>query len=123
MGGKPAVRRATPEEKVEIGFLEGVLKRLPGDVRTLQALGDLYTRTGCFREGLNVDLTLAQCRPDDPLVWYNLACSRALLGEKEASIGALRRAITLGYDDFAWMRRDKDLAVLHEDARFMELMA
>jgi predicted Zn-dependent protease len=123
MGGKTAVRHATPDDKVEIGFLEGVLRRLPGDVLTLQALGDLYTRTGLLREGLEVDQALCQCCPGDPVVWYNLACSRALMGETEAAIEALCRAVSLGYDDFAWMRRDKDLATLHDDARFKELMS
>ena len=71
---------------IEIGFIEGVIRRDPQYIEALQILGDDYTRRGKFSEGLQVDERLAQLRPDDSLVQYNLACSYALTEQFEAAV-------------------------------------
>ncbi len=80
MPKKSSVRRElTPREArdldVEIGFIEGVVRRDPLYVDALRVLGDSYTRRGRYIEGLRVDQELSRLRPDDALVSYNLACS------------------------------------------------
>jgi tetratricopeptide (TPR) repeat protein len=94
---------------IEIGFLEGVARRDPGYTDALVLLGDDYTRRGRFAEGLQVDLQLCQHQPQNPLTYYNLACSYSLTQQPEAAIAALQRALDLGYRDFRWLRRDPDL--------------
>jgi hypothetical protein len=47
-------------------------------------------------------------------VFYNLACSYSLTGEIELAATSLRRAISLGYRDFAWLAKDPDLRVLRK---------
>ena len=78
---------------IEIDFLEGVLKRDRRYVEALQLLGDDYTRRGRFEDGLRVDRRLARLCPDDPLVYYNLACSFSLTAEYRKAANALRKAI------------------------------
>src|SRR5689334_13165676 len=97
------------ELDVKIGFMEGVVRRDPGFVEALQVLGDDYTRRGRFVAGLKVDEQLAQLRPDDALVQYNLACSCSLTGNFNRALTALEAAIDLGYRDFKWMAKDPDL--------------
>ena len=80
------------ELDVKIGFMEGVVRRDPGYVEALQILGDDYTRRGKFIAGLKVDEQLAQLRPSDPLVQYNLACSYSLTGNYNQAIAALEKA-------------------------------
>ncbi len=109
-------------EQVEIGFLEAVRRRRPDDRRVLEVLGDLYTRTGRFEEGLRADLELVQRHSSEPLIWYNLACSLALVGRKDEAFDALSRALELGYSDGNWMIRDDDLASLRSDPRFKALV-
>ena len=79
MPKKPQARKLSREDKrdldVEIGFIEGVVRRDPEYVDALQILGDDYTRRGRFADGLTVDEQLARLRPHDPTVLYNLACS------------------------------------------------
>ena len=121
---RPDARRVPPRpQRVELGFLESVRKRLPAHQRTLEALGHLYTRTGRYADGLQVDEALIRLRPDDPVAWYNLACSQALTGQPEQALQALAKAMELGFDDVRAIRADADLASLHADPRFAALLA
>jgi Flp pilus assembly protein TadD len=107
---------------VELSFLEGVAARLPGDTGVLKAVGDLYTRAGRYEDGLKVDCRLAALCPADSLVWYNLGCSQALLGQRSAALQSLRRAVKLGYSDHEWMSSDADLRSLREEKAFKTLL-
>ena len=107
---------------VELKFLEKIAERLPEDLGTLQALAELYTKTGDYNRGLDVDIRLSHMCPNDQLVWYNLGCSYALTGSKDEAFEALTRAIDLGYCDYDWMKTDADLSVLHNDPRFESLL-
>jgi Flp pilus assembly protein TadD len=95
---------------IEIGFLEGLLRRDPHDTEALRILGDDYTRRGRVADGLRVDEQLTRLSPDDPAAFYNLGCSYSLAGEFELASAALHRALDLGYRDFRWLSRDPDLA-------------
>lgn len=106
---------------VEIGFLEGVVRRDPQYVEALQVLGDDYTQRGRVKEGLTVDQRLAGLCPDDPSVYYNLACSYALTGAPEDAAAALDKAITLGFRDFGWISRDPDLRALRQHPLYRQI--
>lgn len=108
---------------VELQFLEKIAKRLPEDIEVLQALADLYTKTGSFEEGLKIDLMLSQQLPGDDLVWYNLGCSYALTNHCDEAFEALTKAVELGYGDYDWMKSDPDLKSLHRDPRFESLLS
>ena len=107
---------------VELGFLESIARRLPGDTGVLKALADLYTRVGRHAEGLLIDQRLSVLLPHDPLVWYNLGCSLALMDRHDEACAALDNAIAKGYRDWRWMQEDQDLRALHHNARFSELI-
>jgi tetratricopeptide (TPR) repeat protein len=102
----------------EIQFYEGIVKRKPDFAEALAALGDLYTKTGMYEKGLNIDEKLCQLKPDDGVVHYNLACSYSLLNRIDASFRAMQRAIECGYNNFHFLERDKDLENLRDDERF-----
>ena len=106
----------------EMSFLEALARRCPQDVDVLKALGDLYTRTGRSEDGLKTDLALARLCPRASLVWYNLACSYALLGRIDEALMSLERSIVLGYRDARWIREDRDLDALKKDQRFISLL-
>lgn len=102
----------------EIRFYEGILGKSPCFIEALAALGDLYTRKGFHRQGLDMDERLYQLRPGDPVVLYNLACSYSLLDEKDKAFRAIKQAIHCGYDDFEHLEADNDLDNLRGDRRF-----
>lgn len=114
-------RQQQQDLDIEIRFIEGVVQRDPHYVEALQILGDDYTRRGKFEHGLKIDEQLAQLRPDDATVLYNLACSYALTGQLELAVSAITRAIDQGYDDFKWLMKDPDLKKLREDKRFKSI--
>ena len=108
---------------VEIGFIEGVVRRDPAFIDALQVLGDDYTRRGRFHDGLKIDEQLSQLRPQDATVHYNLACSYSLTEQIDLAIQALEKAINLGYSDFKWLSRDPDLRNLRKHPLFGQIRA
>jgi tetratricopeptide (TPR) repeat protein len=106
------------ELDTKIQFMEGLVRRDPAYVDALQLLGDHYTQRGRFTEGLHVDERLAQLEPENPTVFYNLACSYSLTGEFDRALAALDRALDLGYRDFNWLAKDADLKKLRAQPAF-----
>ncbi len=106
----------------EIDFYERLIKTNPDYVEALIPLAEAYTQKGRIHEGLEIDKRLSRLREDDPVVHYNLACSYALVGEKEAALAALRMAVSLGYDDWKHLIKDPDLKSLHDEAAFKALL-
>ena len=107
----------------KIEFIEGLVRRDPNYVDALQLLGDHYTQRGRIIEGLQVDKRLARLEPENPLVFYNLACSYSLSGAIDLAANSLEKALLLGYRDFDWLARDPDLKPLRGHAAFDDLKA
>jgi tetratricopeptide (TPR) repeat protein len=120
-------RRLSRQEQqdldVEIGFIEGVVKRDSKFIEALQILGDDYTRRGRLTEGLKIDEQLIQLRPQDPVAHYNLACSYSLTEQYDQAISALDKAISLGYRDLRWLTRDPDLRNLRKHPLYQNIRA
>jgi len=103
----------------EIGFYEGLIKKKPDFIEALQALGDAYTKKGQFEKGLAIDEYLSQLQPDNPYVFYNLACSYSLLNQTDKAFRSIKAAIKYGYRNFDYLKEDKDLTNLRNDYRFL----
>ncbi|MBP7087812.1 MAG: hypothetical protein KBB01_00790 [Candidatus Omnitrophica bacterium] len=109
MDEKRELNRVSRRKPLEMRFYENLLKGRPNFVEVLISLGDIYTKKGLYREGLAVDRKLADLRPEDPIVHYNLACSLSLLGEVKEAMVYLKKAVLLGYDEFEYILKDPDL--------------
>lgn len=107
----------------EIGFFKSIVDASPNYVEALAHLGHLYTRRGDYHRGLEIDKHLVRLRPDDPTVYYNLACSLSLTGQLDAALVQLQKAIERGYTDYSYMFDDEDLESVRNDPRFFDLMA
>jgi tetratricopeptide (TPR) repeat protein len=118
---KKMTRAEQRDLDVQIGFIEGVIKRDPGYVDALQLLGDNYTKRGRYIEGLEVDERLARLDPKNPLVFYNLACSYSLTDRFDLAVKALKKALKLGYRDFHWLARDPDLRKLRKHPDYQDI--
>lgn len=116
----PKISRKKEDIDFEIAFYENILKDTPRFIEALGAIGDLYTKAGLWQKGLEVDLKLSRLRPQDALVFYNLACSYALLNQTRAALVALTKAIEFGYDDFEHLKGDTDLDNLLKDEHFVQ---
>jgi len=109
--------------RFEIEFFEGITVRDPEFVEALQILGDAYTKTGQWEKGLQIDQRLAKLCADNPLVFYNLACSYSLLNRVDEAFAALDQAIQLGYNDARWLTRDPNPDKLRRKNRFEKIRA
>lgn len=105
----------------EISFFGGIVRRRPDYVEALIPLAEAYTRKGLRERGLRIDQRLSRLCKDDPIVYYNLACSLALTEKTDEALKALEKAIDLGYRDFAYMRKDPDLESLLSHPQFKKL--
>jgi len=56
--------------------------------------------------------------PHDDGSWYNLACTYALAGHKEAALAAFETAVDAGWEDPKWPTEDADLESLRTEERF-----
>jgi len=121
-GVRKKARANHRELDVKIGFMEGIVRRDPNYVDALQLLGDHYTQRGRFAEGLNVDERLASLEPENPVVFYNLACSYSLTDQFERTTQALEKAINLGYQDFEWLAKDPDLKKFRRQPAYREIL-
>ncbi|MBI4322942.1 MAG: hypothetical protein HY596_01555 [Candidatus Omnitrophica bacterium] len=106
----------------EIAFYQRLLNEKPNFVEALMALGEAYTRRGWHEKGLEIDRRLTQLKAQDPVIWYNLACSLSLLKRLDESLEALQRAMALGYDDFEFLAKDPDLDVLRRSPQFRRFL-
>jgi tetratricopeptide (TPR) repeat protein len=121
-GVRKKARANHRELDVKIGFMEGLLRRDPNYVDALQLLGDHYTQRGRFAEGLNVDEQLARLEPENPVVFYNLACSYSLLEQYDRAAQSLEKAIVLGYKDFEWLAKDPDLKKFRQQPAYRDIL-
>ncbi|HQR07839.1 MAG TPA: hypothetical protein PLN21_13510 [Gemmatales bacterium] len=120
---QPRTKKAESEQtEFEIKFFSDVLERYPDYVEVLRAFGNLLTKQGHYEEGLEVDRRLVRLRPHDAVAHYNLACSYCLLRKHEQTLIELRKAFELGYVDFAYLRKDRDLESIKNDRRFKKLL-
>lgn len=129
MGHQPLELSAPLQEELgQLGlrfladFLAVETARHPRNVDALAELGQVYSRLGQWREGLEVDLKLVRLVPENPTVHYNLACSLAILGQTDPALDALEHAVRRGYSDVEYMLGDSDLASLRRETRFNELV-
>ncbi len=103
-------------------FYEELVKDKPDYIDALIPLGNIYTQTGRHKKGLEIDKRLVKLRPDDPIMFYNLACSYSLLNHTKQSLLALEKAMKAGYKDLDFIYQDKDLKNLRKTKVFHELI-
>ena len=117
------VRRLREQSQLdfELEFLGRVLERDPLYADALRVHADNLAARGHHARALQVDRRLVRLLPERPVPWYNLACTYAVLGMTDAALGALQRALELGYRHLDHIRRDPDLKALRRDPRFPRL--
>jgi tetratricopeptide (TPR) repeat protein len=106
----------------ETAFFESILKRDKSYALVIEILGNLYTQQGRIEDGLKMDRRLVRLEPDNSTAHYNLACSLALVKRKPDALRTLKKAIELGYTDYVWMAKDKDLDCIKDHPEFATLL-
>jgi predicted esterase len=69
----------------------------------------------------NLEL-MALMAPNNPRVFYNLACVHALNRDRSRALEALKRAVEKGFKDAAALESDKDLDALRNDPAYKQIV-
>ncbi len=101
---------------------EKALENQPKDFQALLQAGASARRTGDPQAARLFLQRAAAVRPDAWLPAYNLACLEAIEGDERAALDHLTYAVLLGFDAPGVALEDPDLAELHGDGRFRELL-
>jgi tetratricopeptide (TPR) repeat protein len=119
-----STRRLREQSQIdfELEFLGRILERAPFFVEALRVHADNLAARGHYTRALQIDRRLVRLVPEDAIVWYNLACSFAVLGMIEPAFSALQKSLELGYRATVRLRRDPDLKLLRRDPRFARLL-
>lgn len=109
--------------EAETMFLEKILAYDPCHETALAILGHIYTETGEYQKGLELDQRMVRLRPEDPVAHYNLACSLSLMNRVELAAESLRKALNLGFRPLAKAHADPDLRNLRNSPLYQEIIA
>jgi Flp pilus assembly protein TadD len=102
--------------------LEQQIDLVPEDVRARILLAGSYAYFGNKNDSAQQLEKAVAMRPNDPNTLYNAACTYGLLDMKAEALAMLRRAAETGFSDREWISRDPDLASLHGDPEFEQLI-
>jgi serine/threonine protein kinase/cytochrome c-type biogenesis protein CcmH/NrfG len=98
------------------------LENHPDDGRAHMILAIFLAQAGKIDEAKSEAAKAISLNPTDPLMHYNSACFYAQIGEKGLSLESLQNAITSGYQNYEWMKRDPDLDSIRDEPQYIELM-
>jgi len=102
---------------------ERQLELHPDDPRAATMRAVSLCRLGEPVAGLEWARRALEIDPTDAGVRYNVACLYALEGRHDEAITCLTECVRLGFWNSPWIARDPDLASLHGDPRFEDLIA
>lgn len=92
------------------------------DPKTLYELAVSYSLRGENGKALKVLNRLRVIRPDDPDVYYNIACIHAKEGRTDEAIVFLQESISKGFSKWDLIKTDSDLANLRKTDSYKKLM-
>ena len=95
-------------------WYERTLSIDPGRPTYLNALSTALLALGNTAGAAGVLEQLALQIPDNPTVFYNLACLYARMENREQALAALKKAVDRGYDRWEHLRTDKDLESIRQ---------
>lgn len=108
---------------VEIGYLTGVLRRNPKNVKVALALLEAHAKYGQLEAFLGLCKIAKALGLDNASGCYELLSAYSIRGEIDEAFAMLDLAISLGYDDLPQLDTDPSLNNLRRDPRFQKIRA
>lgn len=106
----------------EIKFFPDYLLRYPEDARARMFYAMNLSAIGKIDEAKSEAAKALELSPGDTVMLYNAACFYAQLGEKKLSVETLTNAVTSGWQDYGWIKRDPDFDIIRNEPEYIELM-
>ena len=114
---------ARPARREGIRRAERHLELEPDDPRALSVGAAELFFDGQRERAIEWAGRAAAAAPDDPAVWYNVACTYAGMGEVEEALRWLEKVFGRGMGGREWALQDPDFELLRDDPRFRALVA
>jgi len=115
----PSFEKAKSEHKSvldKINRINSTIKKLEeklagkyDDVDVLHQLATLQSMKGEYQRALEYLWMAKELRPDDPKIYFNIACIYSKQNEIDNSIYWLKKSIEMGFSDFDLLVNDSDL--------------
>ncbi|HEV2386862.1 MAG TPA: protein kinase [Candidatus Acidoferrales bacterium] len=103
--------------------LEEQLRHVPEDARAWILIASNNARRGSREPAMRALQKATTLRPSDGIIIYNAACTYGTLGMKAEALALLKRLRGVSSFQMDWAARDPDLACLHGDPEFEQLIA
>ncbi len=98
------------------------LSKHPEDARAHMFFALTLSMSGRIEDCKREAAKALELNPSDPLMLYNATCFYARLGEKQLAIKSFKDALSAGYENFDWAKRDSDLESIRNVPEYIELM-
>lgn len=106
-----------------VALWEMITGQNPTDGSFWVRLAEAYFQSGAYDRAIATYERVIELGADYPAeATYQIACCHARLGAREQALDALALAFDRGYRHIAHARTDSDLASLHDDARFRQIV-
>jgi tetratricopeptide (TPR) repeat protein len=117
-------RKAEADAVRRRGFeiVEEHLKLNPDDLRALYMAANGLAALGEKDRSLDWANRALALDPEEPMLLYNVACIKSLLGLVDEAIDCLEKSVGNGLTQKEWLQRDSNLDPLREHPRFHALM-
>jgi non-specific serine/threonine protein kinase len=120
--GLQRTEEAVKANRLALDIIEKHLETTPDDFRALYMGARALVVDGQVTRGLEWAERAAAAHPEDGVTLYNVACIHAKAGKAETAIDYLERAVSAGFTRLEWIVNDNDLALLHQNQRFQNLV-
>ena len=94
----------------------------PTSAEVQESLGVALHAMGKYAQARKPWQKSLQLNPEQPQVHYNLACAEAILGNSAGALRHLDQALRQGYHDYTSVAENPDLASLHNEPAFQEML-
>ena len=102
--------------------LEQAAEDRPEDAKVNLALGWCYKRTGQLGRAIETLERAARANPNDEILPYNLACYWSLAGDKQKSLGWLKKALEMAPELRRLIPDESDFDFLRGDPAYEQLV-
>jgi tetratricopeptide (TPR) repeat protein len=90
--------------------------------QVLNKLARAYSSQGNYSKGLQCLTELKEIIPDDPEVYYNLACLNSRIGKIDEAVNNMQDAVKKGFQNWNLLKNDPDLANIRNTEEYNKLI-
>ncbi len=105
-----------------IEFYPRFLSQHPDDARAHILYATDLAQVGKIEEAKEEGKKAFELSPNDSVMLYNVACLYSRLDDKVSAIEYLKNALSAGYSNYEWIKRDSDFDNIRNEQGYIELM-